>query len=384
MKWPQQKGGLPFGHMLVYGFLPGPLKVLLYRLRGYRIGKSVKIGLGSIVMGEDVRIGDHTTIGFFDIIRGRRIDIGDHVSIGSASFIQTSDIELGDGAVLTEQVFIGGQQEMEGSRFKLGKNAIVMYLTFINTFRPVTIGDDSGIGGHCIIFSHGTWPSKFEGYPDTFEPVEIGNRVWLPWRVFVMPGAKIGDGSVIGANSLVDGEIPPHSLAVGSPAKVIRSDYPTTPSPETKAMIFDELVDELVGHFRFHRFVVRRNGCVIKVTKTEPRRLFGMKQIHGCLYVARDRDALGRLSASLANDPIQLVLSLPKIDPELRRSLTSDSIMWMEIDRKERSEGSDDPFCREIAHVVGRWGVRFTYVKPPGSECNSRLPAELVKPGAGR
>ena len=365
MTWPHQQGLLPFGHMLVYGFLPSPLKVLLYRLRGYRIGKGVKIGLGSIVMGEDVQIGDHTSIGFFDIIRGRRIDIGSHVSVGSASYIRTSDIELGDGAVLTEQVFIGGQQEMEGSKFKLGRNAIVMYLTFINTFRPVTIGDDSGIGGHCIIVSHGTWSNAFDGYPVKFEPVEIGERVWLPWRVFVMPGARIGDGCVIGANSLVSGEIPPYSLAVGSPARVVKSDFPTAPSPEKKAAIFDELVNELLSHFRFHRFDIKRSGCFIEFSKTETRRLFGKKQVRGCLYVARDRDALAGLAGARAGTPVQLVLSLPEIDRELRRSLNSDGIMWMEIEGKERSERSHDAFSREIAQVVGRWGVRFSYVKDP-------------------
>ena len=43
--------------------------------------------------------------------------------------------------------------------------------------------------------------------------LRTGASVWLPWRVFVMPGSTIGDGSVIGANSLVSGNIPPKSLA---------------------------------------------------------------------------------------------------------------------------------------------------------------------------
>ena len=363
MNWPHQQGLFPVRHMLAYGFWPSPVKVLLYRLRGYRIGRGVKIGFGSVVMGEDVGIGDNTTIGFFDVIRGRKIEIGRHVSIGSASFICTSRIELGDGAVLTEQVFIGGQEELEGAEFKLGKNTMVMYFTFINTFRSVTIGDDSGIGGHCIIMSHGTWLNKFEGYPARFDSVEIGHRVWLPWRVFVLPGAKIGDGCVIGANSLVSGEIPPNSLAMGSPAKVVKSNYPAMPLPDEKAVIFDDLVNELQSHFRFHRFDIRRSGCIIEIGKTGPRRLFGKKRLGGCLYVARDRDALAELAGALAGTSVGLVLSLPEIDDRLRRSLNSADIMWMDIERKERSERSDDAFSTEVARVIGRWGVRFSYVK---------------------
>ena len=72
----------------------------------------------------------------------------------------------------------------------------------------------------------------------TYEPVTIGKSVWLPWRVFVMPGSTIGDGSVIGANSLVAGTIPPYSLAVGTPAKVIRSapDFPRKPDAAQRSV----------------------------------------------------------------------------------------------------------------------------------------------------
>ena len=54
-------------------------------------------------------------------------------------------------------------------------------------------------------------------------PVHIGNDVWIGDRVMIMPGVHIGDGSVIGAGAVVTGDIPPYSIAVGVPAKVIRS-----------------------------------------------------------------------------------------------------------------------------------------------------------------
>jgi acetyltransferase-like isoleucine patch superfamily enzyme len=53
-------------------------------------------------------------------------------------------------------------------------------------------------------------------------PVVIGNNVWLARNVAVVPGASIGDGCVIAANSVVSTDIPPNSLAAGSPARVIR------------------------------------------------------------------------------------------------------------------------------------------------------------------
>lgn len=51
--------------------------------------------------------------------------------------------------------------------------------------------------------------------------VVIGDDVWLGARAIVLPGARIGNGSIIGAGALVKDEIPPFSIAVGTPAKVV-------------------------------------------------------------------------------------------------------------------------------------------------------------------
>ena len=60
-------------------------------------------------------------------------------------------------------------------------------------------------------------------------PIVIGNNVWLARNVAVIPGASIGDGCVIAANSVVCTDIPPNSLAAGAPARVIRKlDLPTS------------------------------------------------------------------------------------------------------------------------------------------------------------
>ncbi len=55
------------------------------------------------------------------------------------------------------------------------------------------------------------------------EPVTIGKNVWLASGVTVLPGIHIGDNAVIGACSVVTKDIPPNVLAVGSPARILRS-----------------------------------------------------------------------------------------------------------------------------------------------------------------
>lgn len=55
------------------------------------------------------------------------------------------------------------------------------------------------------------------------EDIEIGDHVWIGQGVQILKGSRIGDNCVIGARALVSGHIPAGSLAVGSPARILRS-----------------------------------------------------------------------------------------------------------------------------------------------------------------
>lgn len=57
--------------------------------------------------------------------------------------------------------------------------------------------------------------------------ITIGNDVWIGRNALILSGANIGDGAVIGAGAVVAGNIPPYSIAIGNPAKVIK--YRFTP-----------------------------------------------------------------------------------------------------------------------------------------------------------
>src|SRR5206468_1026160 len=188
------KSRIPFGHLIALGWLPSALKVLAYRwLLGYRIGRRVHCSFGADVSGNSVALADDVEIGLFAIVQGRSIKIGRHSSVGMLSYLSCEVIEIGEDAKIREQVWVGGPQLPE-SKFVLGSRTIILQLTSINPTKPVVIGDDTGIGGHCLIFTHGAWANALDGYPVTYEPVTLGKSVWLPWRVFVMPGSTIGDG----------------------------------------------------------------------------------------------------------------------------------------------------------------------------------------------
>jgi maltose O-acetyltransferase len=109
----------------------------------------------------------------------------------------------------------------KGGKLSVGSNLRMNFGTTIDVFREVRIGNDLMMGPNATILDH----SRHEiepGSPLYKGPVIIGNNVWLSANVSVLPGASIGDGSVIGANSVVTSEIPPNCLAVGTPARVVR------------------------------------------------------------------------------------------------------------------------------------------------------------------
>lgn len=88
----------------------------------------------------------------------------------------------------------------------------------------IVIGDDVLFGPEVMVTA-ATYRFN-DGYPVTKKKMDeddiiIGNDVWFGTRVIVVPGARIGDCSIIGAGALVRGEIPPMSIAVGQPARVI-------------------------------------------------------------------------------------------------------------------------------------------------------------------
>ncbi len=342
-----RKKRLPLGHLALYGWLPSPIKVWAYRtFRGYRIGKGVKLAFGGIVVGDEVELADHVEIGLLAMVMGRSIRIGRHSSVGTMSYLACERIQIGEDARIREQVFVGGPQLPESS-FTLGSRTIILQLTSINPTKPVTIGDDTGIGGHCLIFTHGAWLNALDGYPVTYEPVTLGNSVWLPWRVFVMPGTTIGDGSVIGANSLVQGTIPPMSLAVGSPAKVIRSapEFPRAPSAEKRAAIVAEMVREFERYLTYEHYLIDVSGSARGYRPAQgggPQRLVWRRTPEDALAATRG----------------DTVLSEVALDEREKTDLRASGVYWLDLAGRSRSaEGS--PLTEELATFIARYGIRL-------------------------
>lgn len=101
--------------------------------------------------------------------------------------------------------------------------AFINYNCSILDTSPVYIGDGAFIApGVCISCAgHGIHPDDRMVY-NTSKPIYIGKKVWIGANTVILPGVTIGDGSIIGAGSVVTKDIPSNVIAVGNPCKVLR------------------------------------------------------------------------------------------------------------------------------------------------------------------
>ncbi|MBC8053460.1 MAG: acyltransferase [Sphingobacteriaceae bacterium] len=112
----------------------------------------------------------------------------------------------------------------------LGKNVIINDFCYITACYGIEIGNNVSIAEHVSIrdynheFSSTNIPISMQGFSGS--PIKIGDDVWLGRGVMIASGVTIGKGCVVGANAVVTKDLPDWSIAVGVPAKVIRSRKP--------------------------------------------------------------------------------------------------------------------------------------------------------------
>ncbi|MEJ5256428.1 MAG: acyltransferase [Acidimicrobiales bacterium] len=140
-------------------------------------------------------------------------------------------IHLGAGTVVTPGVTLSAgwmpdQPGLAPRVLSIGDRCLIGRGSSIVAHLSIEIGDDVWTGPHVYItdMNHGyndpQVPISRQHQPEA--PVSIGDGSWLGHGAVVLPGARIGRHVVVGANSVVVGELPDHSVAVGAPARVVK------------------------------------------------------------------------------------------------------------------------------------------------------------------
>ncbi len=166
------------------------------RFKGTTIGNHAIIRSGTIIYC-DVAIGDNFSCGHHVLIR-EKTKIGNRVAIGTASIIE--------------------------GRVTIGNDVSLQSLVYIPTH--TTIGDHVFIGPNTVLTNDRYPPSR----SGRLQGPTISDGASVGANVTILPGVRIGKGSLIAAGAIVTRDVPPHKLAIGLPAKI--RDLPDVMSPE--------------------------------------------------------------------------------------------------------------------------------------------------------
>jgi len=145
---------------------------------GVRIGRGSSVYLGTM----------------FDLGPKATVEIGEYVLLNGARIICDSRVEIGDHTLISWNVVL-----MDTYRVPMDP-----YLRRQAVERACRHGDRD---------LQGSQPGR---------PIRIGANVWIGFDVCLLPGVTIGEGSIVGARSVVVDDVPPYSIAAGNPARVVR------------------------------------------------------------------------------------------------------------------------------------------------------------------
>ncbi len=151
------------------------------------------------------------------------MDRGSSITIGSRLYAVSDNRRAGIALYSPCKL-----RTMEDAQLVIGDN-VGLNGTSITCRGRIEVGDGTMVAANVVIIDsdfHGHWPPEDRWNPsesDGFEPVVIGRDVWIGVGSIILKGSSIGDNSIIGAGSVVTGEIPSNVVAAGVPARVVRN-----------------------------------------------------------------------------------------------------------------------------------------------------------------
>lgn len=162
------------------------------------------------------------------IINHQSISLGRNCFIDAFSVVKGGEIErsglvIGDNVAIKKGAYISARNAL----FRIGDNSFIGVNAWLGGKGNIEIGQNSMISINCVLVSsnHDYLNIAVPYYygPEVAEDIKIGTNVWIGSQSVVLPGVEIGDGSVVGAGSIVTRDIPPNTMVFGSPAAAVRA-----------------------------------------------------------------------------------------------------------------------------------------------------------------
>jgi carbonic anhydrase/acetyltransferase-like protein (isoleucine patch superfamily) len=179
----------------------------------YRMGSRLKAKLFSILIsGAFAGFGKRSVVTPPLRLSGEgRIKLGNGIFVGSASWLQS----LPDGTNTLPALIIGDRVSIAGS-------CVISAVRSVQLEAEVLLARNVYISDHSHRYSDPERSILEQGI-DKIAPVLIKQGAWLGQNVVVCPGVTIGRGAVVGSNSVVTTDVPDLSVAVGAPARVVKT-----------------------------------------------------------------------------------------------------------------------------------------------------------------
>ncbi|RIZ68125.1 MAG: acyltransferase, partial [Methylococcales bacterium] len=135
----------------------------------------------------------------------------------------TRRIELGENLYLYRDLYLETQEE---GRIKIGNDVVLSRGVHLVAFAEIILEDGVMMGEYSSVrdANHRVIPGSSVRHSGHLgRPIHIGRNAWIGRGVTILGGVTIGEGAVIGANAVVTKNIPAGAVAVGIPARVVRS-----------------------------------------------------------------------------------------------------------------------------------------------------------------
>jgi maltose O-acetyltransferase len=151
---------------------------------------------------------------------GRRVRVWGHPEVRNEGTLLIGDRVRLVSTIAKLELVVG-----PGATLDIGASTYINYGCSIAATESVRIGKNCSIGTYVIMMDsdfHRLEPERRNESPPP-APISLADNVWIGARAIVLCGVSIGEGSVIGAGSVVTRDVPARAVAAGVPAKVIRS-----------------------------------------------------------------------------------------------------------------------------------------------------------------
>jgi len=163
------------------------------------------------------------------LFRSRCDFVGERLSlIALPRVIGHASIVIGDDFRLSGTLAIVSGRTFDKPVLSIGNRVFLGHDVEISCNREVVIEDDVMVAGCCRISDNDGHSVDMERRingmppsPDEVHPVRICRGAWIGFRSFILKGVTVGEGAVVGANSVVTRDVPPHTVVAGSPARVV-------------------------------------------------------------------------------------------------------------------------------------------------------------------